>query len=349
MTVSMIDGIVGARRDRRPHGPDRGERRGRVRGVRAGGPGRRQVRVRTVRSAISPGTEMTFFGKDATNVYLHKRWNEELRLFEAGTPSMEYPIVFGYRAAGEVVESRDPTTCRRSPRVRQLAPHRVQRRCPGESPRTSVLPGRPDLGRRGRHRRRWARSASTPSRSGRASTSVRRSSSSVPAPVGLITAQVARADGRRSRLRRRPDPERLAIAAILGLEPVEAADGRRRGAEPQAAPRHRRASRSPGSAPARHVALHEAIRVVRRRGIVVAVGFYQGEGAACCSATSSTTTASASCAARSATSTRRRLGRHCAPGSIELARAGGHARRAAAADPAGRACGRRLRGAQAPG
>ena len=66
------------------------------------------VRVRTVRSAISPGTEMTFFGKDATNVYLHKTWNESLRLFEAGTPTMEYPIVFGYRAAGEVIESRDP-------------------------------------------------------------------------------------------------------------------------------------------------------------------------------------------------------------------------------------------------
>ena len=27
---------------------------------------------------------MTFYGRGATNVYLHKRWNEELRLFEAG-------------------------------------------------------------------------------------------------------------------------------------------------------------------------------------------------------------------------------------------------------------------------
>ena len=65
-----------------------------------------QVRVRTVRSAISSGTEMTFYGRRATNVYLHKRWNEELRLFEPGTASMEYPLVIGYRAAGEVVESR---------------------------------------------------------------------------------------------------------------------------------------------------------------------------------------------------------------------------------------------------
>ena len=51
------------------------------------------VRIRTVRSAISSGTEMTFYGKAATNVYLHKRWNEELRLFETGTASMAYPLV----------------------------------------------------------------------------------------------------------------------------------------------------------------------------------------------------------------------------------------------------------------
>src|ERR1700694_3993423 len=63
------------------------------------------VRVRTVMSAISPGTEMTYIGSGATNPYLHKRWDPDLRVFVAGTPSVEYPIVFGYRAAGRVVES----------------------------------------------------------------------------------------------------------------------------------------------------------------------------------------------------------------------------------------------------
>ena len=66
------------------------------------------VRVKTVRTAVSPGTEMTFLGRDASNVYLHKHWNEDLRLFEDGAPSVTYPITFGYRAAGEVVESRSP-------------------------------------------------------------------------------------------------------------------------------------------------------------------------------------------------------------------------------------------------
>jgi len=63
------------------------------------------VRVRTVTSAISPGTEMTYIGAGATNPYLHKRWDPDLRVFVPGRPSVEYPIVFGYRAAGKVTES----------------------------------------------------------------------------------------------------------------------------------------------------------------------------------------------------------------------------------------------------
>src|SRR5688572_29733833 len=62
------------------------------------------VRIRTVRSAISPGTEMTFYGRDASNVYLHRQWNEALRLFERAQPSLGYPMTFGYRAAGEVID-----------------------------------------------------------------------------------------------------------------------------------------------------------------------------------------------------------------------------------------------------
>ena len=62
--------------------------------------------MRSVRTAVSPGTEMTFLGRDASNVYLHKHWNEALRLFDAGPPSIDYPMAFGYRAVGEVVESR---------------------------------------------------------------------------------------------------------------------------------------------------------------------------------------------------------------------------------------------------
>jgi threonine dehydrogenase-like Zn-dependent dehydrogenase len=96
-------------------------------------------------------------------------------------------------------------------------------------------------------------------------------------PVGLLTAQIARADGASSVLVVDRLASRLAIAEGLGLEPIEAAPDvdvavllkTRFGAEGIPV-----VFEATGKAPA----LHEAIRVVRRRGLVVAVGFYQGDG-----------------------------------------------------------------------
>jgi threonine dehydrogenase-like Zn-dependent dehydrogenase len=94
-------------------------------------------------------------------------------------------------------------------------------------------------------------------------------------PVGLITAQIAAAEGAQVVVVDRV-AERLLVARDLGLETVEAAEGvdvavtlkRRFGAEGIAV-----AWECTGST----FALHEAIRIVRRKGLVVAVGFYQGE------------------------------------------------------------------------
>ena len=94
-------------------------------------------------------------------------------------------------------------------------------------------------------------------------------------PVGLITAQIAAAEGAQVFVVDRV-AERLEVARDLGLETVEAAEGvdvaatlkRRFGSEGIAV-----AWECTGST----FALHEAIRVVRRKGLVVAVGFYQGE------------------------------------------------------------------------
>jgi len=47
------------------------------------------VRVRTELSVISPGTEMTYVGRDASNPYLHKTWDPELRLFTSGAPTQQ--------------------------------------------------------------------------------------------------------------------------------------------------------------------------------------------------------------------------------------------------------------------
>ena len=133
---------------------------------------------------------MTFFGKGATNVYLHKTWNEELRLFEAGTLD-GVPVVFGYRAAGEVVESRADAS-RRPACLRQLAAHRVLRHAARARARPAASDDLTwddgvDIGQMGPLRQRGhVRRA----RARRAPVVVFGAG-----PVGLISAQVARADG----------------------------------------------------------------------------------------------------------------------------------------------------------
>ena len=63
-----------------------------------------QLRVRTLFSGISAGTEMTQYR--GTNPYLHKAWDDATRLFlPADAPSQPYPLVgWGYEEVGEVVE-----------------------------------------------------------------------------------------------------------------------------------------------------------------------------------------------------------------------------------------------------
>jgi threonine dehydrogenase-like Zn-dependent dehydrogenase len=232
------------------------------------------VRIRTARSAISPGTEMTFYGRDASNVYLHKTWNPELRLFEAGPPSVEYPVTFGYRAAGEVVESRS-SEVEVGRRVYGSWRHTELTAMPGEQARDQALPDEltwddgVDIAQMGPIALNAASFAGDEH--------VDREVVVFGAgPVGLLTAQFAREQGALPTIVDRI-PQRLAIAKGLGLDTLEAAEGldvaatlkRRLGAD--AIPV---AWECTGST----VALNEAIRVVRRQGLVVAVGFYQGEG-----------------------------------------------------------------------
>jgi threonine dehydrogenase-like Zn-dependent dehydrogenase len=232
-----------------------------------------QVRVRTVVTAVSPGTELTYIGRGATNPYLHKRWDPELRLFVPGTPTQDYPIVFGYRAAGEVVETRSPAVAVGT-RVFGKWRHTEYTVLGATDAAQQVLPDDlsfddgVDLAQmlpicvnavsfgEGAHR-------------------------GAPVvvfgcgPIGLIVAQVAHATGAAAVYVIDRLPERLAIAARLGLQARDASGGdvalelkRELGSE--AVPLAFECSGNTR-------ALHEAIRVVRRRGTVVAVGFYQGE------------------------------------------------------------------------
>jgi threonine dehydrogenase-like Zn-dependent dehydrogenase len=66
--------------------------------------GPQEVRVQTLYSGISAGTELTAYR--GSNPYLAKRWDEERRLFVAGeATSLEYPVEgWGYEEGGRVAE-----------------------------------------------------------------------------------------------------------------------------------------------------------------------------------------------------------------------------------------------------
>lgn len=65
--------------------------------------GRDDVRVETLYSGISAGTELTAYR--GSNPYLSKRWEPERRLFVPGDVSLEYPVEgWGYEEVGRVAE-----------------------------------------------------------------------------------------------------------------------------------------------------------------------------------------------------------------------------------------------------
>jgi threonine dehydrogenase-like Zn-dependent dehydrogenase len=65
----------------------------------------REVRVKTLYSGISAGTELTHYR--GSNVYIHKRWDAVRRLFlSSDAPTSPYPVVgTGYEEVGQVIET----------------------------------------------------------------------------------------------------------------------------------------------------------------------------------------------------------------------------------------------------
>jgi NADPH:quinone reductase-like Zn-dependent oxidoreductase len=232
------------------------------------------VRIRTLRSAISSGTEMTLYGRAATNVYLHKRWNEELRIFERGAPSMAYPLVIGYRSAGKVVDSQSPEV---APGLRIYGSWRHTE--------LTALPASVAIRQQLPDSLSWDDGVDIAQMGPICVNAVaygEGAQAGHPAVVfgagvvGLLTAQLVRAAAADPVYVVDRLPQRLEIAASLGCEPVDAS------AEEDVAAALKQRHGSEGIPVAWECtgstrALHEAVRVVRRRGRVVAVGFYQGE------------------------------------------------------------------------
>jgi 2-desacetyl-2-hydroxyethyl bacteriochlorophyllide A dehydrogenase len=68
--------------------------------------GPHEVRLRTLYSGISAGTELTAYR--GSNPYLQKRWDPDRRLFTSEQTSLRYPVTgWGYEEVGEVIEIGD--------------------------------------------------------------------------------------------------------------------------------------------------------------------------------------------------------------------------------------------------
>jgi 2-desacetyl-2-hydroxyethyl bacteriochlorophyllide A dehydrogenase len=72
-------------------------------------PGPEEVRVRTLYSGISAGTELAIYR--GTNPYLEKQWDAEAALFLPGQSTFHYPVdVWGYSEVGEIDALGEGTT-----------------------------------------------------------------------------------------------------------------------------------------------------------------------------------------------------------------------------------------------
>lgn len=237
-------------------------------------PGPGEVRVRTLYSGISAGTELATYR--ATNPYLDKRWDAEAGLFRPGGATFHYPVdVWGYSEVGRVDAVGTGVT---DPRVGEVVwgiwGHRS----------TAVLPAARLAGHQlpagldpvvGTFDRVGAVALNAVLASGACvGESVAVFGQGV---IGLLATQLLVSQGIEV-LAVDTVPHRLALAERFGARPRPAREG-----DVAAALRAHAGGRGvdrvielTGSYPA----LHEAIRAAGVGGTVVAAGFYQGPATA---------------------------------------------------------------------
>jgi threonine dehydrogenase-like Zn-dependent dehydrogenase len=100
-----------------------------------------EVRIRTLFSGVSAGTEMAFYR--GTNPYLAKHWDADTRLFVAGdSQSTTYPVTtWGYEEVGSVSEvGSDVKDMAVGQRVFGTWGHRAEHVAPADWVRTRCLP-----------------------------------------------------------------------------------------------------------------------------------------------------------------------------------------------------------------
>jgi threonine dehydrogenase-like Zn-dependent dehydrogenase len=232
-----------------------------------------EVRIATLFSGISAGTELTQYR--GTSPFMARRWDEERRLFVDGeAPSWPYPVRnLGYEEVGEIVETGTAVADLRSGmRVYGTWNHRTHHVASAEYARDRLMPDDADprigifshigaVALNGVHDARL-----------RIGDTVAVFGLGVP---GQIVAQAARASGARV-IGIDPDAGRRATALSLGMH--DALDPKVGGtAEAIKAMTGGRGADACIEVSGAPPALAEAIRAVAYSSRVVAMGFFQGE------------------------------------------------------------------------
>ncbi|NUW41431.1 zinc-binding dehydrogenase [Nonomuraea rhodomycinica] len=227
------------------------------------------IRVRTLYSGVSAGTELTAYR--GTNPYLTRRWDVERRLFVDGR-THAYPLTgWGYQEVGEVVEAAPDVS---DPPVGSLVwgiwGHRAEAVVPAERLAGHVLPPSADplTGV-------FARVGAIALNAVHAADVHLGDQLAVfgQGVIGLLATRLAVLSGARV-VAADAIPARLELARAFGA--VEAFDVRA-GSVAELIRKRVDGADAAIELSGSHLGLHEAIRTVRRGGRVVAAGFYQGD------------------------------------------------------------------------
>jgi 2-desacetyl-2-hydroxyethyl bacteriochlorophyllide A dehydrogenase len=232
-----------------------------------------EVRLQTLYSGISAGTELALYR--GTNPYLHKRWDDERRLFveDEKSVSTPFPVTsWGYEEVGEVVEAGPESGVAVGDVVFGTWGHRSQHVCSGDYARARVL-------RAGTDPLVGIFSHIGPTAlNGVLDSAVRLGETAAVfglGVVGQLCAQLLKLSGARV-VGADLLASRRQLAEQLGLE---------RAIDPSAGPTAEQIKDLSGGrgadvcieASGSTLALHEAIRACAYNGRVVALGFYQGQ------------------------------------------------------------------------
>ncbi|WP_285776992.1 zinc-binding dehydrogenase [Microtetraspora sp. NBRC 13810] len=228
------------------------------------------VRVRTIYSGVSAGTELTAYR--GTNPYLSRRWDSEHRLFTEGQ-THSYPLAgWGYQEVGEVVEAAPDVG---GPPIGSLVwgvwGHRAEAVLPADKVAGHVLPPGADpltgvFARVGAIALNAVHAADVHLGDevaifGQGVIGLLATRLAVLSGAGVVAADVI--------------PARLELARRFGA--AEAFDVRC-GSVAEFVRKRVEGTDLAIELSGTNQGLHEAIRTVRRGGRVVAAGFYQGDG-----------------------------------------------------------------------